>query len=320
MIPFASTLYLLPFIASYVLVKKPHYLPQFVLVLIYLGILAIPYVFNFHLPPQSTFDWVRDWQQDPERNPNWQLGLGAIPDFIFRSYQLPTLILVVIGLFQLKKQQYRSWFILTFTVLILMLINNRSWFLPLSALLYPDRLITIFTPVIAFLSAAAIKFISTYPPKIKYSPLILALLVLIPLPFYPYATPLAAITYHANRFNDANYFVLTTPDDLIAIKWLAANTPPDTIIENQYGDASLWIPAIAYRSITDNDAGVFEINEVGHWYKTHPPADYLFIGGRQVYGKSHYDPISLTPPRYQLVFEAGDSKLYKINKNAALYQ
>jgi hypothetical protein len=129
---------------------------------------------------------------------------------------------------------------------------------------------------------------------------------------------LASMSYinmgqHIYRYTLADSVRLSsvTPNDYEAMQWIAKHTSQMAVIDNAYSDSGVWIPAITGRRVRYNDASphTFDALAVG---ASRLVTTHAFVGEKNVYSKSfegHHEV--LTTSGYILVFQAGNSKVYK---------
>jgi hypothetical protein len=96
------------------------------------------------------------------------------------------------------------------------------------------------------------------------------------------------------------------------MQWLQVNTNPGDVIHNRYGDAGLWIPALAFRVITDPHLSPFYFDEF-RASSTSLEARYVYVGKKKVLG----EPILLeefesAPAKYRRVYDHDGVIIYEI--------
>ena len=70
-----------------------------------------------------------------------------------------------------------------------------------------------------------------------------------------------------------------TANDRRAIAWIAGNTAEDAVIDNNYGDAGTWIPAIAGRAVTRAHVNVVYLDKL----QAQAAPTYRFVREKCVY-------------------------------------
>jgi hypothetical protein len=113
---------------------------------------------------------------------------------------------------------------------------------------------------------------------------------------------------------------LLTEADLLAMHWIQENTEPGAAFYNRYGDAGLWIPAIAFRPITDPHLNPFYFDEF-RAASAELKARYVYVGKRKLLG----EPIALgdfeaRPEIYRKVYDHDGVMIFEIIAQAAKAQ
>jgi hypothetical protein len=96
------------------------------------------------------------------------------------------------------------------------------------------------------------------------------------------------------------------------MSWIRADTNPREVFQNCDGDARLWIPAIAFRPITDPHLSPFYFDE----FRAASPrlkASYVYVGKKKVLG----EPIPVRdfesrPEVYRKVYDDDGVIIYAI--------
>jgi hypothetical protein len=105
---------------------------------------------------------------------------------------------------------------------------------------------------------------------------------------------------------------LLTEADLRAMRWIRENTGPGEVFQNRYGDAGLWIPAIAFRPITDPHLSPFYFDE----FRAASPslkASYVYVGKKKVLGEPiPVDDFDSRPDVYRKVYDDAGVIIYAI--------
>ena len=115
-------------------------------------------------------------------------------------------------------------------------------------------------------------------------------------------------------FAPAMASVAVTGDDIEAIRWIDTHAPKDAVIENNYGDAGIWIPALAFRAVCSAHVNYIYMEAEESWRGGARPA-FLYVGARQVYKVG--SPFSRAvlakrPDRYVEVFRRGEAAVYRL--------
>jgi hypothetical protein len=110
---------------------------------------------------------------------------------------------------------------------------------------------------------------------------------------------------------------LMSEADLKAIQWIAETTAPGTVVQNRYGDAGLWIPAIAFRPITDPHLSPFFFDE----FRAASPrleAEYVYIGKKKLLGEPiAREEFESRPNLYRKVYDRDGVLIYAIVAHAS---
>jgi hypothetical protein len=110
---------------------------------------------------------------------------------------------------------------------------------------------------------------------------------------------------------------LLTEADLQAMRWIRASTDRGTVFQNRYGDAGLWIPAIAFRPITDPHLSPFFFDEFRAGLASLKPR-YVYIGRKKALGEPiSRDAFESRPGVYRKVYDRDGVFIYEIIGSAA---
>ena len=253
-------------------------------------------------------EWVRRFQQEWSGGA-WGGTIGnavvTIPVYLVEKvFGGPFLVLSGLGLLILAIQRPRfgvasAIYVLTVLVLIM---NSMYWLLPISYALYPERVALLLLFPCAFGVAALLDGIHRILARSWMAVAIMAALIL------------WRGVYHNERllYKQVLPNALLTQADLNAMRWIKEQTDVGAVFHNRYGDAGLWIPAIAFRAITDPHLSPFYFDEF-RAAATNLSAKYVYIGKRKVLG----EPIALAefesaPGTYQKVYEHDGVTIYEI--------
>jgi hypothetical protein len=183
-----------------------------------------------------------------------------------------------------------------------LVVNSMYWVLPLSYALYPDRVAMLLLLPGALAIAALLDSIRKLIARREVMLWVMA----------------GALLFVAIRPNEKLLKrglipnSLVTPADLQAMQWIQAHTAPQAVFRNHYGDAGLWIPAMAFRGITDPHQNPFYFDEFRNASRG-LEARYVYIGKKKVYG----EPISVQefesrPDAYRKVYDNDGVLIYEI--------
>jgi hypothetical protein len=253
-------------------------------------------------------EWVKRFQQQ------WSGGawggtlanaLLTIPQYLTdKLFGGPFLVLSGLGLLTLALRQPSlaiACAIWGLTVVGLV-VNSMYWVLPLSYVLYPDRVAMLLLLPCAIAIAALVQSTRTLVARRNFMLWVMAGLVL-----FVAIRPNEKLLYKGLIPNS-----LVTPADLQAMQWIQAHTDPRAVFRNRYGDAGLWIPAIAFRGITDPHLNPFYFDEFRAAARG-LKAQYVYIGKKKALG----EPISIQEfesrqDMYRKVYDHEGVMIYEI--------
>lgn len=301
-------------------INRTHFYFMFWVFIIILP-LAIPFLTSLNPPSEEIINYIK------VRQKNYQDFIYTI-NFYNAPYNIPVFIEKRLGhvifytsfmgiLLSFLNNKYRKNLrielsMYSLIILFVFVLNAGFWFLPLSAFLYPDRVITLAIIPISIFVATFYDFLfkSLILPAFR-KPFIATSLV------FSFAILIYAIflfsdyqNWYSSRFSG---YVSVSSDDLKAFEWIQKNTSPTDVIANNYGDAGVWIPTFTYRKITTYDGMLYDIEDIRKGASKLKPT-YLFIGSKP----DGYNIIYTTEeiaknPNYEIVFASGDTRLFKIN-------
>ncbi|NTV24075.1 MAG: hypothetical protein HGA85_06940, partial [Nanoarchaeota archaeon] len=258
-------------------------------------LLCLPYLVSMeNLATPSAVAWARGWVTNTQGNTGFAADIFSVwylaPRYMFwiifgRGIENLILLFCIPGYLFLSKKNKESWRYVAMIVGVFFLLLNVNYFiLPLSYAIYPERLaLFLLLPLSLFFS----HFVEALPGK-KYF-LLLAILL--------------AIFYNPSHFVAIQKGIVTS-SDMAVFNYIDKNMPEEAVIENNYGDAGIYIPGILLRKVT-----VPHINLIYLDKQPSQKSDYIFIGSNCVYscrlsaeeiGKNH-----------RLVFRDRDSYLFR---------
>jgi hypothetical protein len=253
-------------------------------------------------------EWVKHFQQQWSGGA-WGGTLGnavlTIPRYLTdKLFGGPFLMLSVLGWLALALRRPRialACAIWGLTVIGLV-INSMYWVLPLSYALYPERVAVLLLLPSALGIAALLDSAGELVARREFTLWIMAGLVL-----FVAIRPNEKLFYKGLIPNS-----LVTPADLQAMHWIQANTAPRAVIRNQYGDAGLWIPAIAFRSITDPHLNPFYFDEF-RAASRELNARYAYIGKKKVLGEpTSVQEFESRQDLYRKIYDHKEVMIYEI--------
>lgn len=277
--------------------------------------------FTFHLS-EGTKMYVAGLQRDDltawAGAPGWEVARASI-QFISETFSKNVLILYALSwlLMLAVNKRHALMHVVYVGGLMLLVINSRYWLIPLSSILYPDRIIllAILPLSLGIAEGLTIGFEGIYTHFVIHNRRnfallhVLAVLILL----YVYG-PAIRISYQ--RFLTANkQGQVIAPSDIAAFSWLKEHTTPTDVIMNNYNDAGIWIPAIAERAITTYQTNPIDRDALE---KNLLKPTYAYIGSMSLTREPGVDPvneeITNNPQKYTLVYSNDGVRIYRVSK------
>jgi hypothetical protein len=258
-------------------------------------------------------EWVKRFQQQWSGGA-WGGTLGnavlTIPHYLAEKLFGGTfLVLSCLGLLTLALR--RPLLALTCAIwgltVVGLVINSMYWVVPLSYTLYPERVSMLLLLPFAIGIGGLLDLARELVTKRDFMLWAMAALVL-----FVAIRPNEELFYKGLIPNS-----LVTPADLQAMQWIQANTDPWAVFRNWYGDAGLWIPAIAFRGITDPHLNPFYFDEFRTASRGLEPR-YAYIGKKKALG----EPISMQefesrPDQFRKVYDHDGVMIYEITTHTS---
>jgi hypothetical protein len=280
-------------------------------------LLGLPHLAAPHLRASAgELAWAVGWQRDSAHSYR-----GTWADFPLTIWGylwgrlggggLAAAALGIAGALAGRDRRHLPWIAFSGAVLLLVL-NSRYWILPGSYALYPERMaMLLWAPLAALLAAAAAtawRLAAAWRSRaLRWGAVLLALLV----------AAAAAGDSVRLRMRLAGRRVAVAESDLRAMRWIETRLPAGAVVENNYGDAGLWIPALAFRAVTGPHLHVFYQDDLAAWSRSVEPG-YLYLGERKIYGVRHTpEEIRSRPDRYRLLHAEGEAALYEIVRHGS---
>ena len=121
----------------------------------------------------------------------------------------------------------------------LLVLNGQLWLLPLSGVLYPDRIVLLLVIPLAIGLATVVDAALTSARRMA-------------------VWGIVVVTLGVAAAQSERYFGQTsslqsrvTPDDLQAMRWIRQQTEAGASFRNRWEDAGLWIPCLGLRAVTN---------------------------------------------------------------------
>jgi hypothetical protein len=267
----------------------------------------------------ETREWIRHWVREPDHAWHGSLGdaLWTIPRYVqnqFGDRVLAYLPFAAIGAAELWKRERLTLFVyggfcVTGFALVL---NCQYWLLPLSFLVYPERAAAMFVIPLALFFALGLERVPTVLAWLRDHGPGGATAVTVGTAVVALALGLVVVTgsrrYYCDRYVRKTFEKTpVTQADLAAIRWIAARSRPDDVIVTNHGDAGAWIPAIAFRAVTETHVNI------AHLYKSILQADgrFAFVGAKCVYACRRTAESLTDEPGWNLVYRSGGAHVFE---------
>ena len=256
----------------------------------------------------AEIEWVRHFQQRGAGGA-WGGTIGnaivTIPPYLTEKiFGGPFVILSVLGLLVLAYRRPHLALVSGICVLTIigLVINSMYWLLPLSYAIYPERVALLLLLPFALGIGALLDGVRHLAARRHILLWGMAALILF-----------VAVRNNEKLFRKGVIpNALVSEADIKAIQWLAETTAPGTVVQNHYGDAGLWIPAIAFRPITDPHLSPFFFDEFRAG-AAGLKARYVYIGKQKALGERiSLDEFEAMPGVYRKVYNRDDVMIYEI--------
>ena len=220
-------------------------------------IFLIPYLLNinYNIAETASVELLKDWIRNQRHSwkGDYKNFIFSVPLYIFENLNADSIFNIyfaccLFGFFLLMKKNFAESikYLIFLIVIILLIVNTRYWFLPLSYLIYPER-----TAVMAAVSLCI--FFAIF---LEYFFKCLKIFVNEKINIFLRATTLIIIICLIFHYNNIYYllpakrFDFLRSNDLEAFKWLEKNTKQDDVIASDYSAPAYWIPAVIMRPVT----------------------------------------------------------------------
>lgn len=228
---------------------------------------------------------------------NWQ-KIDLVSTYRNLAAAMPIIMLSIYGAVRfIKRDKPIFWrYTLLLLSLFLLLMNRYLFILPASAALYPSRIMLIMILPLSIFCAEALNSLKGD----RWFKAVIAVFAVISIAYYCHAYVYSSIKLSA-----------VTSADIKAFEWMDNYLSKNAIIANNYGDAGLWIPAAAFRKITNPH--IFDALKSG--LKGAKPF-YIYIGSKKVYDNIEYkyDTLLKQPGKYKLIYSKDGAGIFRILK------
>jgi len=322
-IPLISAAYwLIPCLLALYLFQKDHFRKWMIWLLPLLFIFSIPYLTTVDFPNETTLHEIKKWQTGLSYNKGWNdlfsNPISNVPYYLEQRVGSPLFLISLFGILTsfILKTKHGSFFLAGLFSFFVQIANSQYWSLPLSAVLYPDRVASLSLIPISFFAATFFSLLIKLYSEIRdrSSKNLISLLVVCII--YIYLGPKIGPGYR-EYLDSSRLYSSVTQNDINAFNWIKTNTPKDSVFGNNYGDAGIWIPAIAERKVVVNDSGMENLDELVQLQVNKIlNTSYLYIGDKSVYKEAieFTESKANADPKYIRVYSSGGAVVYKIDK------
>lgn len=256
------------------------------------------------LDDDSTRAWIRNWVSHTDHA--WRDNLPTAPITI-PSWAIDTLggrtvgllPLVALGLVPLRRCEPLVFALAMafLAVAFLLILNTQLWWLPLSPLVYPERVAVMLLLPLGLAAAVGLDtLLRGFAPTSRAPAVVFAVTLVV-----------AAGPFQRNYLEANSRQVTLRSADLRALDWLDRHAAPGDVIATQYGDAGLWVPALLFRPVTEAHVNVLHLSRL----EMPKQARFLYLGARCVYGCSWSRDTPPDPALWQLVHADGAAHVYQ---------
>lgn len=224
-------------------------------------------------PPEVA--WVHENHRLPPQAP--EPGLSGAVRFLNGQYGDTMVILfavLVLANLVRRRPAWREPAVHAAAVLTVFALASLAarWWLPPALALYPERMMLFALPVFVLAlrdAGAGWRFGRRGAPAIAATVLVVALAVL------------AGAKHHDFYARKVRDDVFVTAGDARAFAWLARHAAPGTVVDNNYGDAGVFIPAATGLSVTRPQTNPIWFDEMAAFQAQGRP-QLRFLGARRI--------------------------------------
>ena len=273
--------YLLVFIKKIKKNKKINSIKKILFVIIIFVIFVLPYFLNFKIDfSQNEFNNLKIRQENKYFSWNGNINnfYKTIPIFMITLFGKSFVILsMTCFLFLIKDKNLFNKATMMLFGSIILIINSKFFFLPVSILLYSERTGILMLIPLTISIGYFIENILNNNKNVKNKYMNLILIISIASLFL-----IVSVNNYTHYLKVSNVFSMVTSDDLKAFEWINKNTKTEDIFLSNPGDAGLWISALTLRRSTSNQIIPIYHEEADKLLSNLKP-NYVFIGKKKVY-------------------------------------
>ncbi len=274
-------------------------------------VLLLPFLMHFKNDnsPELVLK-VKQWQLLMMHNtfsPNvLKNAWGVLLQITGRVGEIPLALscLALIGLLAMKKTKELGIITLFVAYLFVLVINYGYWFLPLSELLYPERIVFYVIVALSFYLAYALEYLQ----QDKFAVTIFKKRV------HPHLLPLVvflviSIAWTNNNSNALRKSEIQLNDGVKeAMKWIDTHTEKNALVEVSYNDVGMWMPTFTNRATLGCHLHfIHEVTHVADSMNASNNPRYIFLTRRDLASNA---PVLAKTTGRKLVFSNSDAQIF----------
>jgi hypothetical protein len=271
------------------------------------AVIAGPYLVGVDpglLEDEETRAWLQHWVRHAGHvwNDNLATAPVSIPTWALDAVgeRLALFVpLAALGLPPLRRRDPRAAvLVLAFLgVAFLLVLNARLWWLPLSPLVYPERVAAMLLLPFGLAGVVGLDvLLRSWAPGWRA-----------PAAAFAVALVVAAGPYQREYLEQNSRQTTLRSADLRALAWLDRHAAPDDVIETQYGDAGLWVPALLFRPVTAGHVNVAHLSSL----ELPKEGRFRYLGARCVYSCTWSLDAPPDPAVWREVHADGAARVYE---------
>jgi len=228
---------------------KSHFINGLILCLSTL-LLLMPFILKFQMEgSEELITMIKNWQQEMTGNKYNESVLNNVLITFDRINVRVTTSLMLLGFVSItfiilrKRWEVLKLFIVFFAVVYILFINSYYWFLPMSEIIYPERIVFYMIIIISFLWAEFL--------KISFEQRILKVKRIDFVYFIIFIFSIISVNNYSIRYLRpiVNNPIVFNDEIKDSYNWVINNSSTDDLVIITYWDSGLWIPALTMRSV-----------------------------------------------------------------------
>ena len=253
----------------------------------------------------AEIDWIWAYQDGVIRSIFGEGGEGAIAYLGGNAVGWCALVLGAAGLITIVRRHLilGSASIMFAACVWVLVVHGRLWNLPLSAVLYPDRIaLLLVIPLAIGLGVIADAALASARRRVVVWGVVVVVL------------GVAAVQGERYFGHTSMLDSRVRLDDLHAMRWISQQTEPDAIFRNRWEDAGLWIPCLAFRAVTNPHQSPFYFDEFRDGARALHPR-YLYVSETARSAGRALEGIVGKPEIYRRVYERGSVRIFAVRES-----